>query len=128
MVKITINEKEGNIVGFVINNHAISDKRDFHHDLSLVGETFDMVCNSVAVLSQSVLLGLDEVLKLNCTYEIADGYLSLDISDFITEELNQAQVLLKTFEKSVESVILSLEEMFGKEKRMEYIILEKEEV
>ena len=57
-----------------------------------------------------------------------DGYLKLDISDFTKEELNQAQVLLKTFEKSLESVILSLEEMFGKEKRREYIILEIEEV
>ena len=128
MVKIIINQKECNIVGFVINNHAISDERDFHHDVALVGEAFDMVCNSVSVLSQSVLIGLDEVLKLNCTYEISDGYLKLDISDFTKEELNQAQVLLQTFEKSLESVILSLEEMFGKEKRREYIILEKEEV
>ena len=128
MVKITINQKECNIVGFVINNHAISDERDFQNDAALVGEAFDMICNSVSVLSQSVLIGLYEVLKLNCTYEIMDGYLKLDISDFTKEELNQAQVLLKTFEKSLESVILSLEEMFGKEKRREYIILEIEEV
>jgi uncharacterized protein YsxB (DUF464 family) len=87
-----------------------------------------MICNSVAVLSQSVLIGLDEVLKLNSTYEISDGYLKLDLQDFKSEELEQAQVLLRTFEKSLESVILSLEETFGSKKRREYIILIKEEV
>lgn len=87
-----------------------------------------MVCNSVSVLSQSVLIGIDEVLKLNCTYEIADGYLKLDLSDFSEEELAKSQVLLKTFEKSLESVISSLDQMFGCNKRREYIKLVKEEV
>lgn len=87
-----------------------------------------MVCNSVSVLSQSVLIGIDEVLKLNCTYEMADGYLKLDLTDFSEEELKQSQVLLKTFEKSLESVIFSLDEMFGINKRREYINLLKEEV
>ena len=128
MVKITINQKECNIVGFVINNHAISDERDFQNDAALVGEAFDMICNSVSVLSQSVLIGLDEVLKLNCTYEIMDGYLKLDISDFTKEELNQAQVLLKTFEKSLESLMMSLEASFGKNRRNKYIKIKFEEV
>ena len=57
-----------------------------------------------------------------------DGYLKLDLSDFTDDELNQAQVLLLTFEKSLESVMLSLEQMFGKEKRRENITLKKEEV
>ena len=128
MVKVTINKKQGNIVSFVINNHAISDDRDFNNDPLLVGEAFDMVCNSVSVLSQSVIIGLDEVLKLNCTYEMDEGYLKLDVSDFTKEELIKAQALLLTFEKSIESVILSLDEMFGKQKRRGYINLIKEEV
>lgn len=128
MIKITINKRNNNIVSFVIDNHALPGDRDFNHDSALVGEAFDMICNSVSVLSQSVIIGLDEVLKLNCTYEMKDGYLKLDLSDFTDDELNQAQVLLLTFEKSLESVMLSLEQMFGKEKRREYIILEKEEV
>jgi len=87
-----------------------------------------MICNSVSVLSQSVIIGLDEVLKLNVNYEIKDGYLALDLKGFTQEEIEQGQVLLKTFEKSLESVILSLDEMFGIKKRKEYIILIKEEV
>jgi uncharacterized protein YsxB (DUF464 family) len=102
--------------------------RDFNNDIALVGEAFDMVCNSVSVLSQSVVIGLDEVLKLNSTYEIGDGYLKLDLQDFNQEELEQAQVLLKTFEKSLESVILSLDEAFGCKRRRGYITLIKEEV
>jgi len=128
MIKVKINQHEGNIISFIVDNHAMPADRDFRNDVALVGETFDMVCNSVSVLSQSVLIGLDEVLKLNSTYEIGDGYLKLDLVDFNSEELEQAQVLLKTFEKSLESVILSLDETFGTKRRREYITLIKEEV
>ncbi|NFI04663.1 ribosomal-processing cysteine protease Prp [Clostridium botulinum] len=128
MIKVGINYKDSSIIGFVINNHALCGDRDFRNDVSLVGETFDMICNSVSVLSQSVIIGLDEVLKLNSTYEISDGYLKLDLNDFNEKEIEQVQVLLQTFEKSLESVILSLDEMFGSKKRKEYITLLKEEV
>lgn len=128
MIKVGIDYKDSNIIGFVINNHALCGDRDFRTDVSLVGETFDMICNSVSVLSQSVIIGLDEVLKLNCTYEISDGYLKLDLSGFSKKEIEQAQVLLQTFEKSLESVILSLDQMLGSKKRKEYITLLKEEV
>ena len=57
-----------------------------------------------------------------------DGYLSLNLDGFNREEIEKAQVILKTFEKSLESVILSLDEMFGIKKRKEYITLLKEEV
>ncbi|MDR3594755.1 ribosomal-processing cysteine protease Prp [Clostridium sp.] len=128
MVKVKIKQHNNNIVGFVINGHALSDNRDFSNDLALVGEAFDLICNSIAVLSQSVIIGLDEVLKLNSTYEMKDGYLKLDLQDFNLEELNQAQVLLKTFEKSLESVILGFDQLVGEKKRKEYITLMKEEV
>ncbi|MBP1890459.1 uncharacterized protein YsxB (DUF464 family) [Clostridium moniliforme] len=128
MINAKIFYKNDNIIAFVIDNHAMPEDRDFNNDVLLVGEAFDMVCNSVSVLSQSVLIGIDEVLKLNCTYEVADGYLKLDLSDFSEEELEKSQVLLKTFEKSLESVILSLDDMFGNNKRREYIRLLKEEV
>ena len=128
MVTVKINEKQSSIVGFVIDGHALSDDRDFSSDSALVGEAFDLICNSVAVLSQSVIIGIDEVLKLNCTYEMNDGYLSLDLQDFDSDEIEKTQVLLKTFEKSLESVILGFDALVGKKKRMEYITLIKEEV
>lgn len=128
MITVKINEKKSKIVGFVMDGHALSDDRDFSSDSALVGEAFDLICNSVSVLSQSVIIGLDEVLKLNSTYEIKDGYLKLDLQDFNEEELDEAQVLLRTFEKSLESVILGFDQIVGKKKRREYITLIKEEV
>ena len=123
MIKIRIETKSNNIISFTINNHALRER-----DMILAGEAYDMVCNSVSVLSQSVIIGLDEVLKLNVNYEISDGYLKLDLNGFTSDEINQAQVLLKTFEKSLDSVILSIEQSFGYKKRCEYIDYKKEEV
>ncbi|WP_026886250.1 ribosomal-processing cysteine protease Prp [Clostridium beijerinckii] len=128
MIRVKIKQHNDNIVGFVMNGHAMGNDRDFSSDSALIGEAFDIICNSVSVLSQSVIIGLDEVLKLNSTYEIKDGYLKLDLQDFNLEELNQAQVLLKTFEKSLESVILGFDQLVGQKKRREYITLIKEEV
>lgn len=128
MIKVKIIKQNNDVINFEINNHAMPEGRDFQTDACLVGEAFDMVCNSVSVLSQSVIIGLDEVLKLNCNYEMGDGYLKVDLHGFEHEEIQQAQVLLKTFEKSLESVILSLDQMFGSKKRREYITLIKEEV
>ena len=123
MIEIRIESKNENIMSFRINNHALIGR-----EAILAGDAYDMVCNSVSVLSQSVVIGLDEVLKLNVNYEIRDGYLALDLNGFTQEEIEQSQVLLRTFEKSIESTILSLDEMFGSKKRREYIPLIKEEV
>ena len=123
MNEVKIRSNQENILSYEINSHALINR-----EAIIAGEAYDMVCNSVSVLSQSAIIGLDEVLKLNVNYEISDGYLSLNLDGFNGEEIEKAQVILKTFEKSLESVILSLDEMFGIKKRKEYIILLKEEV
>jgi uncharacterized protein YsxB (DUF464 family) len=71
---------------------------------------------------------MEEVLKLPVKYEINDGYLSLNLSDLKEDEIEKGQVLLKTFEKSMESLLMSLEVSFGKNKRNKYINLKNEEV
>ena len=123
MIEVKIRSNQENILSYEINSHALINR-----EAIIAGEAYDMVCNSVSVLSQSAIIGLDEVLKLNVNYEISYGYLSLNLDGFNGEEIEKAQVILKTFEKSLESVILSLDEMFGIKKRKEYIILLKEEV
>lgn len=123
MIKVNFQFKNDNIHSFTIKGHAMNNR-----DAILAGEAFDMVCNSVSVLSQSVIIGLDEVLSLNVNYEISDGYLKLDLQGFTQEEIEQAQVLLKTFEKSLESLVLSLDHSFGKKTRCKYINIVKEEV
>ncbi|MPQ42482.1 ribosomal-processing cysteine protease Prp [Clostridium tarantellae] len=123
MIKIKFQSKKDNIISFTIKGHALQDR-----DMIVAGEAFDMICNSVSVLSQSVIIGLDEVLKLNVNYEICDGYLKLDLEGFTPEEIQQAQVLLKTFEMSLNSLIIGLDQSFGKKTRCKYINLLKEEV
>jgi hypothetical protein len=123
MIEVKIRSKNNQILSFSINNHALLGR-----EAIIAGEAYDMVCNSVSVLSQSVIIGLDEVLKLNVNYEMKDGYLALNLNGFTQEEIEQSQVLLKTFKLSLDSVILSLDEMFGIIKRTEYITLLNEEV
>lgn len=123
MIEIKIRSHKENILSFKIDNHALIDR-----DAILAGDAYDMICNSVSVLSQSVIIGLDEVLELNCNYEMSDGYLAVDLNGFSQEEIVQAQVILKTFKLSLDSVIMSLDQSFGKKKREEYIILKLEEV
>ena len=123
MIKVVIKFQDDNIIAVDIKGHAVRDA-----EAVIIGEAYDMVFNSVSVLSQSLLIGLESVLKINCSYEIYDGYISLDLSDIEKEELLRAQVLLKTFELSLESIMISLEQSFGKNKRDKYIFLLKEEV
>jgi uncharacterized protein YsxB (DUF464 family) len=123
MIEVKIRSKDNQILSFSINNHALIER-----EAIIAGEAYDMVCNSVSVLSQSVIIGLDEVLKLNVNYEMKDGYLALNLNGFTQEEIEQSQVLLKTFKLSLDSVILSLDQMFGIIKRREYITLLNEEV
>jgi uncharacterized protein YsxB (DUF464 family) len=124
MIKVTILQKGNLSLGFKISGHALS-REEIE---STVGDAYDLICNSVSVLSQSALIGMEEVLKLPVKYEINDGYLSLNLSDLKEDEIEKGQVLLKTFEKSMESLLMSLEVSFGKNKRNKYINLKNEEV
>lgn len=123
MIKVIVKSRRENIIAIDIKGHANNEA-----EAVLVGEAYDMICNSVSVLSQSLIIGLENVLELNCSYELYDGYINLNLSDLDEDELIKAQVLLKTFEVSLESIMLSLEQSLGKKKRDKYIFLLKEEV
>ena len=71
---------------------------------------------------------MQEVLKLPIKYEINDGFLSLNLNNLKDEEIDRGQVLLLTFEKSLESLMMSLEASFGKNRRNKYIKIKFEEV
>ena len=124
MIKIIILKQKHISLGFKIEGHALS-REEIE---SVTGEAFDLICNSISVLSQSVIIGMQEVLKLPIKYEINDGFLSLNLSNLKEEEIDRAQVLLLTFEKSLESIMMSLEASFGKNRRNKYIKIKFEEV
>ena len=124
MIKIAILQKGDLSLGFKISGHALS-REEIENT---IGDAYDLISNSVSVLSQSAVIGMEEVLKLPVKYEINDGYLSLNLSELNEDEIEKGQVLLKTFEKSMESLMMSLEASFGKNKRNKYINLKNEEV
>ncbi len=124
MIKITILSRNNLLLGFKIAGHALSREEM----TNTIGDAYDLICNSVSVLSQSTIIGIEEVLKLPIKYEINDGFLSLNIANLNQEDISKAQVLLKTFEKSMESLMMSLEASFGNIKRNKYINLKKKEV
>ena len=124
MIKVTILQKGNLSLGFKISGHALS-REEIENT---IGDAYDLICNSVSVLSQSALIGMVEVLNLPVKYEINDGYLSLNLSELNEDEIEKGQVLLKTFEKSMESLMMSLEASFGKNKLNKYINLKNEEV
>ncbi|WP_244833429.1 ribosomal-processing cysteine protease Prp [Clostridium sp. BJN0001] len=117
MVTVVIKKHNHLIKGFEIKGHALDEHTK--------GDLYDLVCNSVSVLSQSVLIGCIDVLKLKPSYEMKDGYLKLDMENLKSEK---AEVLLETFEKSIESTILGLDQELGYKKSSRYITLIDEEV
>ena len=123
MIKIKIYEKENLRLGFKIEGHALSKA-----EIEKSGDAYDLICNSVSVLSQSALIGMEEVLKLKIKYTINDGFLHINLSNLKNQEIEKTQVLLLTFEKSIESLMESLKLQFGNNKYSEYIRLFKEEV
>ncbi|MGG7214452.1 ribosomal-processing cysteine protease Prp [Clostridium nigeriense] len=123
MIKIRIFKKDDLRLGFKIEGHALSKA-----EIEKSGNAYDLICNSVSVLSQSTLIGMEEVLKLKIKYEINDGFLHINLSNLKDQEIEKCQVLLLTFEKSIESLIESLKLTFGSKKDSEYIRLLKEEV
>lgn len=124
MINVVIREHNDNIVSFNIEGHALS-KEVIEES---IGDAYDLICNTVSTLSQSVIIGIEEVLKLKVNYNIDDGDLSLDLSSLSEIDILKCQVLLKTFKISIESSIKSLDLSFGKKKRKEYIKLKVEEV
>ena len=124
MITIVIKESENRVIGFEIEGHALSKE----YIDSVVGEAYDMICNSISVLSQSTVIGLEEVLGFKTNYKLNDGFLSIDLKGFSEEELEKAQVIMKTFDLSLESIIQGLDKSFGRIKRSQYIKMLKEEV
>lgn len=122
MIEIVLYKKGDNIVAFDIEGHGVS-REDINN---AIGDAYDLICNTVSTLSQSVVIGMEEVLHIKPHYLINDGYLAL--KELEDDDIEKCQVLLKTFEKSLESAMKSLDISFGQKKRKEYINLIEREV
>lgn len=114
MIKVQIYRDKNNIIwAYDVKGHANFKKH---------GE--DIVCAGVSALSQTTLLSLVEVVGIDenkLDYKIDDsGFLSVRLPEDLDEnKLDESQILLRSFEIGVKSII----ESYGK-----YVTLKCREV
>ncbi len=96
MINIVFKQKEDYIVAFNINGHS-----------GYAEEGYDIICSAVSALSQSVVIGIEEVLNIKVNYHMDNGFLSLSMEDSSLEDIKNCQVLLKTMLKSFQSMKLA---------------------
>ena len=87
MTKIKVFRKDGHIVALEVKGHT-----------GFKEEGSDVLCAGISVLTQSALLGLLEVAKVNTESKKGDGYLYFQIADYTLESdaiLNTMYLSLK---------------------------------
>ena len=108
MTNIKIFKSGQNITKFTISGHS-----------GYAESGKDIVCSAISTLSQSICVGLENVLNLNPSIKIEEGFLECILPKNLSAKQNdEAQILLKTFEQSVEQILL------GDKKLKKYINLE----
>lgn len=110
MTNVTIFKKEGNILGFDVSGH--SGYAEFGSDI---------VCSAISTLSQSAVVGLENVLNLKPTIKIDEknAHLSCKLPKNLNKmQFEKAQIVLNTFEQSVKLLLV------GDKKIKKYINLE----
>lgn len=108
MVSAEFKKKSCNLVSVALKGHAES-----------VDEGYDLVCSAVSSISQTILIGIVEVLKLKIDYSIDDGFLSFSLENLSIDNIRECQVLMQTMLLGLKSVELG----YG-----EYIKVKVEEV
>jgi len=110
MVKVEFVRRSGNIVSFKIKGHAMPKEAKLDVDL---------ICAAISAISQTTVIGIEEVLKIKAKYVIEDGFLNLNLENQTLEDIERCQVLLETMMLGLKSVEIT----YGK-----YIKVETEEV
>lgn len=101
MVKVDIYmDNQNNISKYIVRGHA-----DYGEDGS------DIVCSAVSVLAQTAIISIIEncdIDEKSIDYTIDDGYLEFNLPKNIDEiKLEKSQIVLKTFEVGIKSIIES---------------------
>jgi len=108
MVNVIFNKKDRELVSVRMVGHAES-----------VDEGYDMVCCAISTISQTILIGILEVLKLKITYSLDDGFLNFSLEKLPDEDVEKCQVLMETMLLGLKSIEIGYDE---------YIKIEVEEV
>ncbi|HZJ84051.1 MAG TPA: ribosomal-processing cysteine protease Prp [Syntrophomonadaceae bacterium] len=105
MLKITINYKDENIIGFTVKGHAAYAPK---------GE--DIYCAGISAITQTALIGLIKHLNSQPEYIHEPGNMSVVLSDNISQDdKEKAQLILTTMLAGLES----MEESYGKYMKLE---------
>lgn len=110
MVKVEFVRRKGEIVSFKIKGHAMPKEEQLDVDL---------ICSAISAISQTTVIGIEEVLKIKAKYCIEDGFLNLNLENQTLEDIERCQVLLETMILGLKSIEIT----YGK-----YIKVETEEV
>ncbi|EQB88286.1 uncharacterized protein YsxB (DUF464 family) [Clostridium punense] len=95
MTSVKFYKKSDKFVGFKLYGHAAPRELDLDVDLT---------CAAISAISQTTLIGVLEVLKIEATYEIEDGFLSLTLDNQSSEDVERCQVLLETMLLGLKSI------------------------
>ena len=79
----------------------------------------DLVCAAISAISQTTIIGIEEVLKIKAKYDIKDGFLNLNLENQTLEDVERCQVLLETMVLGLKSIEITYSD---------YIKVETEEV
>ncbi|AAK79229.1 hypothetical protein BJV85_002739 [Clostridium acetobutylicum] len=112
MIDVVFKKKNNVVVSYVITGHADRMAKDSERHLENYDEETDMlydnaVCSAVSLLGQVCILGIEEVLHIKVNYSAKEGYIALNLENLDLNDLERAQVLMKTtllgFENLAES-------------------------
>ena len=95
MVKVKFVRRSGNIVSFKIKGHAMPKEAELDVDL---------ICAAISAISQTTVIGIEEVLKIKAKYEIEDGFLNFNLENQTLEDIERCQVLLETMMLGLTSI------------------------
>lgn len=95
MTSVKFYKKSDKFVGFKLYGHAAPRELDLDVDLT---------CAAISAISQTTLIGVLEVLKIEATYEMEDGFLSLTLDNQSSEDVERCQVLLETMLLGLKSI------------------------
>ncbi|MDO5027306.1 MAG: ribosomal-processing cysteine protease Prp [Tissierellia bacterium] len=106
MIKVTLKTREKKLLGFQVTGHAGYD--DYGKDI---------VCAAVSVLTFNAINSLEEIIKLKkeIKYTIKDNFIELDIypEKFHEQNMHDTQLILRSFEMGVISILREYQEMIG---------------
>lgn len=110
MVRIKVFRRSGKITGFEVKGHAGYGKSNK-----------DIVCSAVSVLTQTAVIGLEEIAGVGLKYNVKDGYLKCCITDIPSElEDIKSSAILETMYVGLHNIELTYGKFMS--------LLDKEEV